>query len=85
MKADSNVTNNTKSAKERLGQLMHMRGKEQSPVNMVPTGDICAVAKLKETTTSSFGSWIFRFLDAYAEGRNWRSEIPTERSPQSEF
>jgi len=51
MKADSSVYNSTKGAKERIGQLLHLRGKEQSPVNAAPTGDICAVAKLKETTT----------------------------------
>lgn len=51
MKADSNVLNATKKTKERVGQLLHLRGKEQTPTNAAPTGDICAVPKLKDTST----------------------------------
>ncbi|MBN1881828.1 MAG: elongation factor G [Deltaproteobacteria bacterium] len=51
MKADSNLVNNTKDIKERVGQLLHIRGKGQNPTNIAPTGDIAAVAKLKETVT----------------------------------
>ena len=51
MKADSNLVNTTKDIKERVGQLLHVRGKGQNPTNVAPTGDIAAVAKLKETVT----------------------------------
>ncbi len=51
MKADSNVLNATKKTKERVGQLLYLRGKEQAPTNAAPTGDICAVPKLKDTST----------------------------------
>jgi len=51
MKADSNLVNTTKDTKERVGQLLHVRGKGQNPTNVAPTGDIAAVAKLKETVT----------------------------------
>jgi elongation factor G len=51
MKADSNLINTTKDTKERVGQLLHVRGKNQNPTNIAPTGDIAAVAKLKETVT----------------------------------
>ena len=36
--------------------------------------------KLKKTTDASLGSWVFRFLDAYERGENWRNIIPTKRS-----
>ncbi len=51
MKADSTVTNTTKGAKERVGQIMYVRGKGQKPTASAPAGDIAAVAKLKETGT----------------------------------
>ncbi|MBN1574639.1 MAG: elongation factor G [Deltaproteobacteria bacterium] len=51
IKADSTIFNSTKGSKERIGQIMHMRGKEQKPTNTAPAGDIAAVAKLKDTVT----------------------------------
>ena len=37
---------------ERIGQLYAVRGKEQTPVHVVGPGDICALTKLAETTSS---------------------------------
>lgn len=51
IKADSTLFNSTKGAKERIGQIMYLRGKNQKPVNSVPAGDIAAVPKLKDTVT----------------------------------
>lgn len=48
---DSTVLNSTKSNKERFGQLLRLKGKNQEPVQSAGPGDIVAVAKLKETTT----------------------------------
>ncbi|MEK7849467.1 MAG: elongation factor G, partial [Candidatus Omnitrophota bacterium] len=41
--------NVTRGAKERIGSLMLLRGKEQRPIQSGSCGDIVAVAKLKET------------------------------------
>jgi elongation factor G len=49
LKADSQVTNVTRRAKERIGQLLTSQGKEHEPVTELGTGDIGAIAKLKET------------------------------------
>jgi len=49
LKADSQVTNVTRRAKERVGQVLVPQGKEHTPVDELGTGDIGAVAKLKET------------------------------------
>ncbi|MFQ5877072.1 MAG: elongation factor G [Acidobacteriota bacterium] len=51
MKSDSSLLNVRRSAQERLGSLLTMQGKETKPVGEVRTGDIGAVAKLKETAT----------------------------------
>jgi elongation factor G len=51
MRPDSSVTNGTKGAEERVGQLFTLRGKEHDSVAEVPAGDIGAVAKLSNTTT----------------------------------
>ncbi len=51
MKADSTVANTTKEVKERIGQIMYVRGKGQKPTSAAPAGDIAAVAKLKDTAT----------------------------------
>ncbi len=51
MKADSTVANTTKETKERVGQIMYIRGKAQKPTSAAPAGDIAAVAKLKDTAT----------------------------------
>ncbi len=49
LKGDSQVTNVTRRAKERLGQLLVPQGKEHQNVEEMGAGDIGAVAKLKET------------------------------------
>jgi elongation factor G len=49
--ADANVFNATKSAKERFGQLLRLKGKTQDSIQSAGPGDIVAVAKLKETVT----------------------------------
>src|SRR6059058_4916793 len=51
IKADSNVVNARGHAKERIGQLLEMQGKEHNPTNELGAGDIGAVPKLKETQT----------------------------------
>jgi elongation factor G len=49
IKGDSQVTNVTQRAKERIGQLLIPRGKEHEQTDEVGAGDIGAIAKLKET------------------------------------
>src|SRR5918995_357373 len=49
VKGDSQVTNVTRRAKERVGQLLVSQGKEHEQVDQLGAGDIGAVAKLKET------------------------------------
>jgi elongation factor G len=49
--SESLIFNATKKVKEKLGQLLLIEGKKQTPINTVSVGDIAAVAKLKETTT----------------------------------
>jgi len=51
VKADSTVVNARGHAKERIGQLLELQGKEHGPTNELGPGDIGAVAKLKETQT----------------------------------
>ena len=46
---DSQIVNATRRAKERVGQVLVPRGKEQEQVSELGAGDIGAVAKLKET------------------------------------
>jgi elongation factor G len=48
---DSTVLNSTKGKDERIGHLLVLRGKNQEPVDMLPAGDIGAVAKLADTAT----------------------------------
>jgi elongation factor G len=48
---DSTLANERVHAKERVGGLMTLQGKEHGPTNEFATGDIGAVAKLKETQT----------------------------------
>jgi len=50
--ADSRVWNNTVETEERFGGVAVMRGKDQLPVKVVYAGDIAAVSKLGETSTS---------------------------------
>jgi len=49
--SDSTILNATKGVKERVGQLLLLRGKQQTPVESVGAGDMGAVVKLKETGT----------------------------------
>jgi elongation factor G len=51
LKADSTVVNARSRAKERVGQLLVLQGKEHTQVSELVEGDIGAVAKLKETMT----------------------------------
>jgi elongation factor G len=51
VKADSTLANVRAHAKERLGQLLLLQGKEHTTVDEFGEGDIGAVAKLKETQT----------------------------------
>jgi elongation factor G len=52
LKSDSTVQNITKETPERLGHLVLLQGKTQSPVPEIKAGDIGAVAKLKESQTN---------------------------------
>jgi elongation factor G len=47
--SDSTVLNVNKDAKERVGHLLRLEGKKQSQVDTLTTGEIGAVAKLKDT------------------------------------
>ena len=49
--SDSNLVNNHTHAKERIGQLLVLQGKDHAPAEYLPAGAIGAVAKLKETGT----------------------------------
>ncbi|MGE5559611.1 MAG: elongation factor G [Chloroflexota bacterium] len=52
LKSDSHAYNANKGRDERIGQLLLIKGKTQEPVAEVSAGDLCAVAKLQETTTN---------------------------------
>jgi elongation factor G len=52
MKSDSTVHNVTRDTPERLGHLLLLQGKTQTPIAEIKAGDLGAVAKLKETMTS---------------------------------
>ena len=52
LKSDSTVHNATKDLPERLGHLVLLQGKAQTPVPEIKAGDIGAVAKLKESLTN---------------------------------
>lgn len=51
MDSDSSVLNSSKESKERIGQILHLVGKKNEPATKAITGDIVAVAKLKDTHT----------------------------------
>lgn len=51
MTSDSTIFNATKGVKERVGQLLLLRGKQQTSVEALGAGDMGAVVKLKETGT----------------------------------
>jgi len=50
-RSDATVLNSSKGVKERIGQVVLLRGKTQTPVEAVVAGDLGAVVKLKETGT----------------------------------
>jgi elongation factor G len=52
LKADSTVHNFTRDTQERLGHLFLLQGKQQVHVPEIKSGDLGAVAKLKDTLTS---------------------------------
>ncbi len=52
IRADSTVQNVTRSIPERLGHLVLLQGKTQTPVAEIKAGDLGAVAKLKESQTN---------------------------------
>jgi len=49
---DSTIYNSKREVKERIGSLIMLEGKTQKTVETVGTGDIFAIAKLKETKTN---------------------------------
>jgi elongation factor G len=49
--SDSSVLNPNKGVKERIGQVLNLRGKQQTALEALGAGDIGAVVKLKETGT----------------------------------
>lgn len=51
LSSDSGIYNATKGSKERIGQVVLLRGKNQVPVPAIGAGDLGAVMKLKETGT----------------------------------
>jgi len=51
LKSDSTVHNPTRDSAERVGSLLLLQGKSQTPVPELQAGDIGAVAKLKDTQT----------------------------------
>ena len=52
LRSDSTVQNATQGAQERLGNLLQLQGKTQTPVPEIKAGDLGAVAKLKDTRTN---------------------------------
>jgi elongation factor G len=71
VKSDSTLANHRSHAKERVGQLLTLQGKEHAQEAAFGPGDIGAVAKLKETTTGDL------LLDAERE-----VETPTIDFPE---
>lgn len=51
IKPDTTIYNATLGVKERIGQIFHLVGKKQEPVQALGPGEIGVVAKLKETAT----------------------------------
>jgi elongation factor G len=52
LKSDTTVHNATRDVAERVGSLLLLQGKTQTPIGEIQAGDIGAVAKLKETQTN---------------------------------
>jgi len=56
LSGDSVVYNVKKKVKEKIGPILQIEGKAQKPIDVAVTGDIVALAKLRETTTGdTFG------------------------------
>ncbi|MEK7706259.1 MAG: elongation factor G [Myxococcota bacterium] len=73
---DTNVTNVTRDAGERIGSLFTLVGKKTEPVEEAPMGDIAAVAKLKDTNTG----------DTLCAGKTRaRAKLPVMPPPQISF
>ena len=70
LKADSTLVERRAHAKERLGQLLLLQGKEHDAAKEFGEGDIGAVAKLKETTTGDL------LLDAERDDRAAADRLP---------
>jgi elongation factor G len=51
LRSDSAIHNTTRDVAERMGSLLLLQGKIQTPVTEIQAGDIGAVAKLKDTQT----------------------------------
>jgi elongation factor G len=51
LKPNSHAVNSRSGAQERVGQIMTMRGKEQTPIDELKAGDIGIVGKLSDTIT----------------------------------
>ena len=51
LSADSHIWNVQKGKDERVGQVFHVRGKNQEPTQRLTTGDIGVIPKLSETVT----------------------------------
>lgn len=57
LSGDSTVYNAKKKVKEKIGPILQIEGKAQKPIDVAVTGDIVALAKLRETTTGdTFGA-----------------------------
>ena len=52
LNSDSTIFNTSRNVKEKIGQVLKLEGKSQKPINPAVSGDIVALAKLKETTTN---------------------------------
>jgi elongation factor G len=52
LKSESHIHNITRDADERLGHLLLLEGKNQTPIGEIQAGDLGAVAKLKGTHTN---------------------------------
>src|SRR5207244_7871020 len=52
IKADSTLYNKTRDTQERLGHVVLLQGKTQTPVPEIKAGELGAVAKLKDTLTN---------------------------------
>jgi elongation factor G len=52
IKSDSTLQNKSRDSQERLGHVVLLQGKTQTPVPEVKAGDLAAVAKLKDTLTN---------------------------------